>query len=155
MEIYMERQLHFDFAWTISFLSFFLIWIQGPPREYHNTLYSVCWISLVGFLLMVALNPHGFYELYGPTFQYIGNVLIPGLGNIVTEPVFYLGAITFHVIPVAVFRNTYSLGQAMWPMLAYLVVFGPYLERIYPLETWKVVCIGIAGIVGVELVRTQ
>jgi len=148
------QQLHFDFLWTISFLSFFLNLVRVSP-EYNNSLYSVNWISLVGFLLMVALNPHGFYELYGPTFQYIGNVLIPGLGNIVIEPVFYLGAIVFHLAPVFLFRNTYSLGHAMWPMLAYLVVFGPYLERIYPLETWKVVCIGIAGILGVELVTRR
>ena len=146
--------LHFDFLLTISFLSVVLNLVRVSP-DYNNSLYSVNWISLVGFLTMIALNPHGFFELYGPTFQYIGNRLIPGLGNIVREPVFYLGAIVFHLAPVFLLRNTYSLGQAMWPMLAYLVVFGPYLERIYPLETWKVVCIGIAGILGVELVRTR
>ena len=143
---------NYGFLGTISFLSVVLNLVP-ISREYNNALYSVNWICFIGFVIMVLLNPHGFFELYGSTFQHIGNTLIRGLGDIVSEPVFYLGAILFHAAPILAFRNTYSLGQAMWPMLAYLVVFGPYLERIYPLESWKVVGIGIAGIVGVELVR--
>jgi len=144
--------MEFQFLTTLSFLSFALNIFRISP-DYNNALFSVNWICLVGFLVMVLLNPHGFFERYVSTFQFMANRIVNGLGNMITEPVFYLGAFAFHVAPILAFRNTYSLGPAMWPMLLYLIVFGPYLERIYPLESRMVVFIGIIEILGIELYR--
>jgi len=102
----------------------------------HNALYSANVLSLIGFTIIVALVPTGFYNMYAETFKHIAQTI--GFSRVFVNKwinVYLINTVAWliHFIPVYTLRNVYTLGNPFWWIIIYLCVFGIYLPKIYPL----------------------
>jgi len=148
---YNQNNEYYWFLGSLSFLSFVAVFLVGQfsiHYSVHDALYSSAVISLAGFLVILAMEPRGFYNMYIETA--IRLVERMGLGNMLPYihlTSFNAAALVFHVIPVVAFYGVYSMGNPLLWMTIYLVLFGPYLEKIYPITQMHCIGLGI-GLVG-------
>lgn len=132
--------------WFLASFSFASTVIQLLPisRELHNTFYSANVFALIGFTIIMFLYPSRLYNFYGETIRHIIDQL--GLSRMIQLNMhsFYAISWIIHVIPVWAFRNSYSLGKLTIWLLAYFVLAGPFLERIYNLTFLEIAGVALA-----------
>jgi hypothetical protein len=122
-------------------------------RELHDILYSANVFSLIGFTVIAVFYPYRLYNYYGETFRNI--IAKIGLSSVVpfNVYVFLMTAWIIHVIPVYLFRNTYSLGNPVSWILLYFVFAGPFLGKIYHLTFRELAGVFIIASISTGLVR--
>ena len=152
---YINRDKHYYwFVVSFSLLSILLHFVPSN-REFHNMLYSANAVSLVGFTIMLSVYPYAFYNTYVETFRHMASYL--GISRVFWQTwvnLYVFNAITWliHLAPVLVFRNTYTLGNPLLLMIAYLLAFGIYLPKIYGgIPVVYLVLIGVSSLVIVLL----
>ena len=149
---YNKDQHNYWFLVSFSLLS--IVFHLFPiSRELHDILYSANVFSLIGFTVIAVLYPYRLYNYYGETFR---NVIAKiGLARVVPFNVYIL--LTFawivHVLPVYLFRNTYSLGNPVSWILLYFVFAGPFLGKIYNLTFHEIAGVFIIAAISIGLVR--
>jgi hypothetical protein len=149
-----DRNKHnYWFLASFSFVSTVIL-LLPISRELHNTFYSANVFALIGFTIIMFLYPSRLYNLYGETIRHIIDQL--GLSRMIQLNMysFNAGSWIIHVIPVWAFRNSYSLGELTIWLLAYFVLAGPFLERIYNLTFLEIAGVALATS-GVFVVTTS
>ena len=154
---YNHNKRNYWFLLTFSLLSIFLHFVPSNP-EFHNMLYSANVVSLIGFTIMLWISPYGFYNTYVETFKHIAMNL--GISRVFTDKwldvvVFNSVAWFIHIVPVVAFSQTYTLGNPVFLMATYLILFGAYLPKIYPYTISTTVMIGIVGLVLVYFFKNS
>jgi hypothetical protein len=60
-----------------------------------------------------------------------------------------------HIVPVVAFSQTHTLGNPVFLMAAYLILFGAYLSRIYPMAITDLLFAGFSGVGIVYLLQNS
>ena len=135
--------LNVGFLFTFSMISIITNWlpIHGELRE---NVYSATVLSLIGFSMIVAWKPEGFFQLYGAVFQEAVYRIWTMFINVSRESVnvyaniytMYVVAFGIHILPVYVFRKQWKrhLGNPLLLLIIYSILFYPWIESIYPLS---------------------
>jgi hypothetical protein len=151
-------------------------------RELHDILYSANVFSLIGFTVIAVFYPYRLYNYYGETFRniiakiglcysrrnddrsFVGELcyshrnddrsFVGELARVVPFNVYILLTIAWivHVLPVYLFRNTYSLGNPVSWILLYFVFAGPFLGKIYNLTFHEIAGVFIITAISTGLV---
>jgi hypothetical protein len=152
--IHTQNKDKHNYWFLVSFSLLSILFHLFPiSRELHDILYSANVFSLIGFTVIAVFYPYRLYNYYGETFRNI--IAKIGLSRVVTFNVYVL--LTFgwivHVLPVYLFRNTYSLGNPVSWILLYFVFAGPFLGKIYNLEFHELAGVFIITAISTGLVR--
>lgn len=136
--------------WALISFSFLSVILHLLPisESIHNMLYSANVFSLIGFTILIFIHPNAFYNYYGETIRdkayQIGITRVIPINQYTINVFVWLA----HFIPVFVLRNTYTLGNPMGLFLVYLLLFFPFLHKIYP---FTIIELGIVFVISVIL----
>lgn len=138
----MSKPHNYWFLLTFSLLSCIFCILHLPFPTFNTAIYSSAVCSLIGFIIIMILNPAGFYNLYSDTIKHILNVFgIPTwFLNVYT---FSISAFLLHLAPVYFYRNTYPLGNPLPIMVIWLIIFFPVMRHMYPFDELTMVGIGV------------
>ena len=137
------KPLNFGFIFTFSFISMVSNWLPTHGK-FRSTVYAASVLSLIGFSMIVAWKPEGFFQLYGAVFQEAVYRIWTMFINVSREDVnvyaniytMYVVAFGIHILPLYVFRKQWKhrLGNPLLLLLIYAILFYPWVESIYPVS---------------------
>lgn len=152
------------YYWALISFSILSIILHFVPsnKQIHNALYSANVLSLIGFTFIISIVPDGLYNRYFETIKrvvhFIGlsrvfDILFTytSRAHIPNAYVFNIISWCAHMVPVIVYRNTYTLGNPLLWIITYLILFGPYFTKIYPLPIeiiTPMVLVALTGLYG-------
>jgi len=139
---------------VLSFVALFLVSQFSIHYSVHDALYSSVVISLIGCIVIMAMEPRGFYNMYIETaIRIVERIGLRTILPYINLTSFNIAALLFHVIPVVAFYGVYYLGDPLIWMILYLVLFGPYLDKIYPIRQMQFIGLGLILILGLYVYR--
>ena len=158
-----------NYWFLVSFSLLSIVFHLFPiSRELHDILYSANVFSLIGFTVIAVFYPYRLYNYYGETFRNViakiglcysrrndDRSFVGELSRVVPFNVYILLTIAWivHVLPVYLFRNTYSLGNPVSWILLYFLFAGPFLGKIYNLTFHEIAGVFIITAISTGLVR--
>jgi hypothetical protein len=138
----MSQPHNYLFLLTFSVLVCVFCILHLPFPTFNAAIYSSTICALIGFTLILILNPTGLYSMYGDTIKHILNVFgVPSWAvNIYT---FNIVAFLIHLAPVYFYRNVYPLGNPLPIMIIWVIIFFPVIRNMYPFDEYTMIGIGI------------